>query len=256
MKTAIIFSKEDPACPNLYKAFSSHKWPANVSLHQVEQRAVGLEHLDKQISADCFIFASRHSGKGEVKCLCVHTPGNWERAELGGKDRELCIAYPSLQKAIYKELCEVVKGSGYEATMEVTHHGPLIDKPCLFVEIGPSATEWLDIKASEMLASAVHKALSKPIDHSHLRVTIGIGGTHYCSNFNKIELSTDIAFSHMCPKYMLDKLDEVMIRKAFERSSEKAGFAVLDWKGLGKEKQRIIDLLSKMDIRYERTDKF
>ena len=30
----------------------------------------------------------------------------------------------------------------YKLTLECTHHGPLIEKPCVFIEIGSTETEW------------------------------------------------------------------------------------------------------------------
>ena len=53
---------------------------------------------------------------------------------------------------------------------------------------------------------------------------------------------------------MLDKLDEEMIKQGIEKNNEKVDFVLLDWKGLGQEKQKIIDLLKKLNIKYERTD--
>ena len=41
-----------------------------------------------------------------------------------------------------------------------------------------------------------------------------------------------------------------------EKTYPKANFILLDWKGLGKEKQRILEILEKNNIKYERNDKF
>ena len=41
-----------------------------------------------------------------------------------------------------------------------------------------------------------------------------------------------------------------------EKTLPKAKFVLLDWKGMGKEKQRILSILEKNDIKYERSDKF
>ncbi|MBD3310116.1 hypothetical protein GF351_02765 [Candidatus Woesearchaeota archaeon] len=257
MKSAIIISKQDPAFETFEKAFSDAGLPLEASIYPVQETAVFQEDIDRKIDADVFIFASRHSGKGEIRSLCVHTPGNWDKALLGGRHGELCTAYPSLVKLVYQQFCKAAQGSGYQPTLEVTHHGPLIDKPCLFVETGPSEKEWKDQQAADMVASSVSEVLNKNISRiagSH-RIAFGIGGTHYCSNFNKVELDTDIALSHICPKHMLEHLDESMVLKAFERSFQKPGFAILDWKGMGKEKQRIISLLESMDIPFMRSDR-
>ena len=64
----------------------------------------------------------------------------------------------------------------------------------------------------------------------------------------------DIAFSHVCPKHSLINLNKELLKEAINKSKEKVDFAVLDWKGLGKEKQRVIDLLKEINLDYQRTD--
>ena len=41
----------------------------------------------------------------------------------------------------------------------------------------------------------------------------------------------------------------------FKKLNEKFDFILLDWKGLGKEKQRIINLLKNLNLEFRRTDK-
>ena len=72
----------------------------------------------------------------------------------------------------------------------------------------------------------------------------------------KILERTDIAVGHVCPKYQLENLDEIMIKQGTERSQEKTDFILLEWKGLGKEKQNILEKLEKLNIEFKRTDKF
>ena len=54
---------------------------------------------------------------------------------------------------------------------------------------------------------------------------------------------------------MLDNLDKEMIKQAVSKTYEKLDFVLLDWKGLGKHKQRIVDILQELRIEYKRTDK-
>ena len=53
---------------------------------------------------------------------------------------------------------------------------------------------------------------------------------------------------------MLGMLDKRMILQAIEKTIPKPDFILLDWKGLGKEKQRIVRLLDEMKIEYKRSD--
>ena len=137
--------------------------------------------------------------------------------------------------------------------MEATHHGPFIEKPAVFVEIGSTEAEWSDKENGKIIAQTIMNAVKNK--NNNYKTAIGIGGPHYCSNFNKIMLRTDIAISHICPKYQLENLGEDLIKQSIEKTKENVDFILLDWKGLGKEKQRIMELLKSMDLEFKRTDK-
>ena len=83
---------------------------------------------------------------------------------------------------------------------------------------------------------------------------IGIGGPHYCPNFNKIQLKSNVAISHVIPNYTAPITKE-MILEAVKKTDEEVDFAVLDWKGLGTSEQRqlVLDILDKEYIRYKRS---
>ncbi len=67
-------------------------------------------------------------------------------------------------------------------------------------------------------------------------------------------MRTDIAISHICPKYHLSKLNEELIKQSIQKTVEKVNFIVLDWKGLGAEKQRIVETLKNLNLEIKRTD--
>ena len=85
-------------------------------------------------------------------------------------------------------------------------------------------------------------------------MAIGIGGPHYCPNFNKIQLESNVAISHIIPNYVAP-ITEEMVREAIEKTEEEVDFAILDWKGLGKSEQRqkVLDILDKMYVRYKKS---
>ena len=223
----------------------------NIKLYLTNQDLIFSERIDEKINADIFIFASKHRSKENTKSFAVHPIGNWDKNEFGGKEKSLCLSSAVLLKNLFLELNNVGKDSIFEITMEATHHGPYIEKPAVFVEIGSTEKEWSDKKNGEIIARTIMNALGN--QHNNYKIAIGIGGPHYCSNFNKVALRTDIAFSHICPKYMLGKLDENLIKQAIEKTKEKIDFIVLDWKGLVAEKQRIVDLLKNMNLEFKRT---
>ena len=155
-------------------------------------------------------------------------------------------------KNLFLELNNSAKDSGYELTMEATHHGPYAEKLSVFCEIGSTEEEWNDKENGKVMANAIINGLKN--ENQNYKIAVGIGGPHYCSNFNKIALRTNVAFSHFCPKYHLDKLSEELIQQSIEKTKEKTDFIVLDWKGLGTEKQRIAELLKNMNLEIKRSD--
>ena len=89
-----------------------------------------------------------------------------------------------------------------EVTMEATHHGPLIDTPVFFVEIGSSAEEWSRADAGDVLARAV---LSAHPDSSR-RIIVGIGGSHYAPRPTHLALHTGVDIGHVVPSWALESV--------------------------------------------------
>ncbi|MBI4452314.1 hypothetical protein HY637_02715 [Candidatus Woesearchaeota archaeon] len=268
MDFAIIASSKDPAGINirnsLIKLFDFEKTDEkydgnevyqniNIKLYLTNDELVYSENIDKRINADFLIFASKHRSKENTPSFAVHAIGNWNEARLGGKEKMLCLSSAVLLKNMFLELNENAKDTTYEITLEATHHGPYVEKPAVFVEIGSTEKEWNEKNNGEIIAKAIMKGLEN--DNKNYKIAAGLGGTHYCANFNKIMLKTDIAFSHICPKYALQDLDEDLTSQILSRTKEKIDFFVLDWKGLGAEKERIGELLKGLNIEMIRADR-
>lgn len=141
MKTAIIVSKVDPAGMNI-AGFLEKENLDNAKLYFVEKESIFNENIDKEIEADLFIFATKHQSAKGVHSLSCHSLGNWDKAEAGGKERTLCIAPAVLLKEAFVELSKAGKEMHNEITLEVTHHGPYMEKPCMFIEIGSDKDNW------------------------------------------------------------------------------------------------------------------
>lgn len=224
----------------------------SIKLYLINEELIFAEDIDKKISADVFIFASKHRSKENTPGFTVHPIGNFGEADFGGKEKELCFSSAVLLKNLFVELNDVAKETSFDITMETTHHGPYVEKPAVFVEIGSTEKEWNNKQNGEIIANTIINALRS--ENKNYQIAIGIGGPHYCSNFNKIMLRNNIAISHICPKYRLDKLDEGLMKQSMKKTIEKVDFVLLDWKGLGKEKQRIVEMLKKLNIETKRTE--
>ncbi len=268
METAIIASKLDPAGLNIKQAlidnysFKELKGKlydgnkvyslTNINIYTINNKTISAEDIDKEIEADLFIFISKHSSKEARKTLSVHMPGNWGKAELGGKDKTLNICNPSYFKEALLEL-KKLNNLDYEVTGETDHHGPYLEKPCFFIEVGSQEEQWNDKKAAFIITNTLMNILQR--DVKDYRVALGIGGNHYMSGLNKIQLETDIALSHICPKHYLKDFDEKVLYQAIVKSTKKPSIAIIDWKGLGSEKQRVIYLLKDYNLEVIRSDR-
>jgi len=213
--------------------------------------------LEKINKYDFIIFASCHKSEKKEKTLSVHAPGNFRNAQFGGEREKVCKTSAFFQKQIFEKLksnAEKYPLKNYDVTLECTHHGPLINKPCIFIEIGATKNEWKDKKAGFVIAKTISEIINEFKENPYNEIAIGIGGPHYCPNFNKIQLNSNIAISHIIPKYVFP-LSEEMVKQAVEKTEEEIDFALLDWKGLGnaEERQRILEILDKLYIRYKKT---
>jgi D-aminoacyl-tRNA deacylase len=256
MRFSIIASEKDIAGMNivsvLKEKYSDEVKKNNAALHIIKEDTIFFEGADK-LDADYLIFATRHQSKSGEKTLSVHFPGNFSKAEFGGVDKSLCTSAVSLLKQAFINLNEIGKDSGYSITMEATHHGPLLKKPVIFIEIGSREEQWKDKKAAEIIAKTIIKTLTE-YKKTDYETAIGFGGLHYCQNFNEIELSKNIALSHICPKYHVGVIDEEVILRMFNASDSKVSYALLDWKGIQSEdKQRLVAMLERLNIPWKKT---
>lgn len=259
MKTAVIVSKKDIAGMNIRQAlfelfdfleteerFDDNIVCAfkNIKVYTAEKESIFCENIDKEIDADLFVFATKHQSRSGIKTLSCHSPGNWGVAEAGGTDRELCMAPAALLKEALIELNNTAKEfaeqNNYDIVMECTHHGPYLEKPVFFIEIGSTETEWKNREAAELIAKTI-VALAAKKTGTYVPA-VGIGGQHTCSNFKKIQLQTNTAVAHICPKYNLENLDKEILIQAVNKTQPKSELIILDWKGLGSEKERIKNL--------------
>jgi len=260
--------------------------------------------LIKKIDADLFIFISKHKAEEGRASLTCHAIGNFGKADKGGKEKTLCTNNSIFLKNIFIELNNNVK-EPYEVTLEATHHGPYLEKPVLFVELGSNEKYWEDKKGGNIVAKSVIGAIKKYNDNSSTTIenpinnenninntrkngtfflsqkspisvkskineknnanlmnennnyesTFVIGGGHYNHYANKAMLQSNLAVGHICAKYNLENLDENLLKQAIDKTIPKPKFVLLDWKGLGKEKARILEILDKNNIEYRRSDK-
>ncbi len=252
----IVISGKDTAGMNIFdKLIKNYEFKKtgifyvnnDIILSVIEDETIYAQDLITK--GNIVIFATKHQSKEKIPTLTCHTPGNWGKAVYGGKDKDLCISPSQLLKNAFIEL-EKRNNIGFEVSLECTHHGPSVQKPSIFIEIGSSEENWKNPDAGRIIADTIMSITRQ--DYLKGKSVFGIGGPHYCNNFNKLIRRTEFSAGHICPKYMLKDLTYRMVKEAISKTIPKDPLVVLDWKGLGSEKQRIIDMLETNDIKYKR----
>lgn len=227
-------------------SFLQNKLSNNLCLHFIEGNQCFADSVGL-LDADFFIFASRHGSESAKPTLSTHCIGNWGKAELGGRDKQLVPTNAFLLKnyllALQKKKEETQLQ--YEVCLEVTHHGPFLSKPTVFIELGSSEKQWKDKQAAQAVAEVIINSTSL---ESNSKPAIGIGGGHYCPEFSKLVLRTEYALGHICPGYALQHFDLEMLQKAIDCTQPKPEAIIFDEKGLGKEGQRIKQLLASQQL--------
>jgi D-aminoacyl-tRNA deacylase len=268
-KYLIISSKEDPASMNIIaqlnqfrpnpvlNSMSNSEKPI-FDIHIIENSMLNTENLDieKINKYDFVIFASKHQSEKKEKTLSIHCPGNFCEADAGGIQGKVCPSSALFNKFMFKKLNQTAEQhnfNDFNITMEATHHGPLIDVPCVFIEIGSTMMEWRNSRAGFIIAKTIAETVEQFKEDKYKEISIGIGGPHYCPGFNKLQKESNVAFSHIIAQYN-SPITEEMIKEAKNKTEEDIDFIILDWKGLGRSEQRqeVINILEKNYIQWKR----
>ncbi|MEM3641860.1 MAG: D-aminoacyl-tRNA deacylase [Candidatus Bathyarchaeia archaeon] len=200
------------------------------------------------------IFISRHSSESGTPTLSVHTPGNLGNVELGGLPKSVSVSPANVMRDALVSMAWLKDEMHlqYDVCYECTHHGPSLNVPTMFAELGSSPKQWSDLKAAEAVANAVISAIAK-FSVSKAEAVLGIGGPHYNAKFTRIALESEIAFGHIIPKYAVPYLDAEILRQCINKTFEKVEYAILDWKGIkGEDKPKVVKMLDEIGLRYEK----
>ncbi len=237
----------------LYNAQINSK---KVTLITLNQEAVAAQNLPEAFpDTQLIVFISRHSSQSGRPTLTVHTPGNFADAELGGLPKTVSVSPAVAMRdalkalALQKEQLDL----NYEVSYECTHHGPSLNVPSMFVELGSSELQWRDALAAEAVGHAAMSAIEKFTASSVESAVLGIGGTHYNQKFTNIALEGTVVFGHMIPKYAVANVDSELVSMCVKRTLEKVSHALLDWKGIKSEdKPNLMLALDKAGLEYKK----
>jgi D-aminoacyl-tRNA deacylase len=226
----------------------------NTDKHSVEYENVD-EEIEKQIGVkmDLIVFATKHQSASGIHSLSCHTPGNWNNADYGGKEGKVCINPVKLNEEFYLKLKEVneKENLGYEVIMECTHHGPYLETPCVFIEIGSDLESWKREDAGKAIAETIMEVLPSFNFEikDNLPVAFCVGGLHHCPEFTKRIERKEAHIAHVMPKYIEDVSLETL-EMAVLNSIPKCNLILYDWKGMSKNKQIIVEKIENLAVKY------
>jgi D-aminoacyl-tRNA deacylase len=218
-------------------------------LATIDTEIVNPPDLDAYFNPSAYVFLSRHRAESGIPSLTVHTTGNFTSEEyLGGRPREIGWINPDLQKnymiALNRRKNQL---EGYQITIEATHHGPTsLRRPVLFVELGSSEKNWGDEHAGKMIGDALMEAIAER--KTWEKVAIAFGGTHYPEKLNKLLVDSEFALSAVVAKYYLEGVDDAMFGQIIQKTTRFPRYAAMDWKGMGKDKERIVELVTRFAL--------
>jgi D-aminoacyl-tRNA deacylase len=193
------------------------------------------------IDVDEVVFMSKHAAVSGEPALTVHPIGNYHESRYGGKEMTLVRSSPSTMTGALRLISEYNDMPEFKICFEVTHHGPSLDKPTFFIEIGSDDRNWGNTHAAEILANAL---LS--IDDTDYPTAIGVAGGHYAPRFTEVALGYKVNIGHMLPNYQMEGRDDEDIARMIKSAGSASGtkLVYLHRKSLKKpEEGRIADII-------------
>ena len=208
---------------------------------------ISADWLEEKFDYDNYVFLSKHAAESGVLALTCHSTGNFDYAKFGGNSKQLAIPFASFQKVYLQNLWNKRNDfSNFQITIEATHHGPTnLNKPCIFIEIGTTQKQWNDKELCSSIAEIIKKTYELPT--KQFPIAICFGGTHYSEKFTNEVINGKFALGTVIPKYALEFLNKSLFQHLITRNNS-AKTALLDWNSLGKNKQKIIELLSTTEL--------
>jgi D-tyrosyl-tRNA(Tyr) deacylase len=158
------------------------------------------------------LFPSVHRSRENVVCLTVHPLGNLgPTSEVGGRPRRVNPTDPRSMTSVLRQLAEQGPAVGLPATFEATHHGPELDLPSFFVEIGYGAAPGPPPEGVRILARVISEIEPDASD----RIAMGVSGGHYAPHFTDLALRRRWAFGHLISRHALEAIDAPTARQAY-----------------------------------------
>ena len=197
----------------------------HVRMWWLPDRILWEDHLDRrwqeatgEIVSEV-IFPSRHAARSGRPSLTLHPIGIpqvpvTEDPPYGGRASRAVPPNPRISswwKLMNQMKKEAPHLDEFELSLEVTHHGPYLDSPSLFIEIGSTKETWGHQEAADFLADIMIRGLGldgglslgdwNPSEKNVIVLTVG--GGHYAPRANYLALLPHVWLGHMLASYAL-----------------------------------------------------
>jgi len=165
------------------------------------------------------IFPSRHAAVSGRASLTLHPIGvphlpEGEQGPYGGFGGQSPPPNPRLApwwKLLLERAPARSDVKGFDLSLEVTHHGPFLDAPALFIEVGSTEATWGHEGAANLLAEIIRDGLLSPDvntwsdvkNKDEQLVLVTLGGGHYAPRANALAALENVWLGHMLATYAL-----------------------------------------------------
>ena len=186
---------------------------ADVVLIAINSRILWEDHLDvrwKDATGEDVsevIFPSRHAAKSGKPCLTLHPIGVphhplEEEPPFGGQSGFAPPPNPRIAPwwRLLHQKWNVHAIPDFSLSLEVTHHGPILNVPSLFIEVGSTEPYWPILEGLGLTTA------SSTTWQSHNQgepVLVTLGGGHYAPKANKLALEPNVWLGHMLANHSL-----------------------------------------------------
>ncbi|MDC0212566.1 D-aminoacyl-tRNA deacylase [Euryarchaeota archaeon] len=240
MASLILSSTLDEASMNLARALSeSSDWQNTedfahgrvrrhakmpVTILEIDELHIHADNIDRihmdetGSMIDEVLVLSRHVSSTNTPAITLHAiglPGEsppGEKGVSGGVNGYVVPPSPRFA-SLYRKMLEVARKNGleedFDLTMETTHHGPKLDTPTLYIEIGSTKSEWNRKDAALVWSSVICEVLGLNGGSSQGdwkgsgSVMVGFGGGHYAPRHKSVVELGNFWLGHVLANYSL-----------------------------------------------------
>ncbi len=195
-----------------------------VTILEIDELHIHADGIDKihmvetGETIDEVLVLSRHVSSTNTPAITLHAIGLpgiapvGEKGVAGGVNGHVVPPSPRFS-SLYRRMLDVARENGLEGdfdlTLETTHHGPRLDIPSLYIEIGSTEAEWNRKDAAMVWSTVICDVLGLngtvpqgEWDGSG-SVMVGFGGGHYAPRHKSVVESGDFWLGHVLANYSL-----------------------------------------------------